>query len=97
VLQVPQTRGAEANLESRFPVPVDTFSRRLWRHIIETKATHIRPRTVEAFLSRPKLELYDIETDPWELKNLANDPTHASRLKTMTTRLLQRLQETEDR
>jgi N-sulfoglucosamine sulfohydrolase len=82
--------------KAEYPLPVDTFSRRLWRSIVETKATHIGPRTVEAFLNRPKFELYDLETDPWELKNLAPDPAHAERLKTMTARLLQRLQDTED-
>jgi len=82
--------------KAEFPVPVDTFSRRLWRHIVETKATHIGPRTVEAFLNRPKFELFDLETDPWELNNLATDPAHAERLKTMIARLLQRLEETED-
>lgn len=82
--------------KAEFPVPVDTFQRRLWRSIVETKATHIGPRSVEAFLNRPKLELYDLQADPWELNNLASDPAHAARLKQMTARLLQRLQETED-
>lgn len=82
--------------KAEYPVPVDTFNRRLWRNIVETKATHIGPRTVEAYLNRPKFELYDLETDPWELNNLATDPAQAQRLKTMTARLLQRLRETED-
>jgi N-sulfoglucosamine sulfohydrolase len=82
--------------KAEFPVPVDTFNRRLWQSILKDKSTHIGPRTVEAFLNRPKFELYDLETDPWELNNLASDPAHAERLNTMTTKLLQRLQETED-
>lgn len=82
--------------KAEFPLPVDTFSRRLWRHIVETKATHIGPRTVESFLNRPKFELYDLESDPWELRNLATDPSHAERLAAMKARLHQRLVETED-
>jgi N-sulfoglucosamine sulfohydrolase len=82
--------------KAEYPLPVDTFNRRLWRSIVETKATHIGPRTVDAYLNRPKFELYDLEIDPWELNNLAADPTHAEHLKTMTSRLLQRLEETED-
>lgn len=82
--------------KAEFPLPVDTFERRLWRGIVENKETMIGPRTVDAFLNRPKFELYDLETDPWELKNLAADPAHAGRLKTMTARLLERLVETED-
>ena len=60
--------------QAEFPLPVDTFNRRLWKSIRETKATTICPRTVEQFLHRPKFELYDIEADPWELHNLATDP-----------------------
>jgi N-sulfoglucosamine sulfohydrolase len=82
--------------KAEFPVPVDTFNRRLWRGIIESKATSIGPRTVEAFLNRPKFELYDLESDPWELQNLATDPAHAERLKKMIARLLHRLKATED-
>ena len=82
--------------KAEYPLPVDTFNRRLWKGIRERKETMIGPRTVEQFLNRPKFELYDLESDRWELRNLASDPSHAERLKTMTARLLQRLQETED-
>ncbi|MES2691958.1 MAG: sulfatase [Verrucomicrobiota bacterium] len=36
-------------------------------------------RFVELYVSpRPREELYDSETDPWQLKNLADSPAHAS-------------------
>lgn len=82
--------------KAEFPVPVDTFNRRLWKGIRERKETMIGPRTVEQYLNRPKFELFDLETDPWELQNLATHPIHAERLKTMTARLLRRLEETDD-
>lgn len=82
--------------KAEYPLPVDTFNRRLWQSLLKEKATHIGPRTIEAFLNRPKFELYDLESDPWELTNLATQSAHAERLKTMTARLLQRLEETED-
>lgn len=34
-------------------------------------------RTMEAYLQRPKFELYDLEADPDEIKNLAADPQQA--------------------
>jgi N-sulfoglucosamine sulfohydrolase len=82
--------------KAEYPLPVDTFNRRLWQSILKEQATHIGPRTVEAYLNRPKFELYDLDADPWELNNLAADPAHAERLKAMTARLLRRLEETED-
>jgi N-acetylglucosamine-6-sulfatase len=39
-------------------------------------------------------ELYDLSTDPQELRNLAIDPAHAQTLRQMNTRLFEILQET---
>ncbi len=36
-----------------------------------------------AFQSKPVEELYDVEIDPWEINNLANDPKYAGVLKRM--------------
>jgi len=81
---------------AEFPVPVDTFQRRLWAGIRERGDKMIGPRTVEQFLHRPKLELYDLETDPWEVENLAAKTEHAERVKAMSERLVKHLEETED-
>ena len=36
-----------------------------------------------AFKNKPVEELYDVENDPWEINNLANDPKYADILKRM--------------
>jgi N-sulfoglucosamine sulfohydrolase len=41
-------------------------------------------------------ELYDTQTDPHEVTNLADDPRYAGKLKEMRSRLLQWMHETQD-
>jgi N-sulfoglucosamine sulfohydrolase len=44
-------------------------------------------RSVDAFLHRPKEELYDLTTDPKELKNIATDPSKAKALNELRAKL----------
>lgn len=43
--------------------------------------------TVRAYLERPAEELYRIDVDPWERKNLIGDPAHAERAAALRTQL----------
>ena len=45
---------------------------------------------------RAKEELYDLKNDPWELTNLADDPSHTKTLKKMRKTLDQWILETGD-
>ena len=47
--------------------------------------------------TRPPEELYDLENDPYELKNLAHVPEHQTILRELRERLEQWIQETGDR
>ena len=46
---------------------------------------------------RPEEELYDIQADPWEVRNLAASPEHQDALKTMRERLEKWIRETGDK
>ncbi|MEO1617682.1 MAG: hypothetical protein AAFV88_17660 [Planctomycetota bacterium] len=35
-------------------------------------------RLIERYQMRPSIELYDMESDPFEMKNLASSPVHAT-------------------
>lgn len=53
-------------------------------------------RTVGSYIHRPAFELYDLEADPAESRNLAADPAHAARLAVMKQRLKAAQKETGD-
>lgn len=54
-------------------------------------------QTVRRYEHRPPEELYDLDQDPFEQKNLASDPTHATTLADLRERLKRwRLQQGED-
>ncbi len=44
-------------------------------------------RTIGAYIHRPEFELYDLQTDPHEVDNLADDPAHAEALKAHQAKL----------
>ncbi len=48
------------------------------------------------FESKPVEMLFDCEADPWNVKNLANDPAHAATLQDLRSRLQQRMREMPD-
>ncbi len=46
--------------------------------------------------SRPYEELYDLNADPWEIRNLSNDPQYATLLQSMRDKLSEWIEETND-
>jgi len=58
---------------------------RTWEALAKTDA-HAR-EVVDHYRHRPAEELYDVQADPYELKNLAGDASHASDLAAMRERL----------
>ncbi|RYD23932.1 MAG: sulfatase [Verrucomicrobiaceae bacterium] len=49
-----------------------------------------------SFGKRPREELYDLKTDPWQMHNLAGDPAHEKIRAELETRLLDELRRTND-
>lgn len=84
------TPGAE------YPLPIDTVQRRTWVNLRERGDEKMGQRPVDQFLHRPRLELYDLENDPWEVDNLAEDPAHAGRKSAMVERLMEHLERQKD-
>lgn len=55
--------------------------------IAKAKTDPAAAAVVRRYHTRPAEELFDLTTDPWELRNLVDDPTHARQLGTLRDEL----------
>ena len=78
--------------------PADAVRSITYQKMIQLhKQNKLTPEQQGCFLQpRPKVELYDLQNDPFELKNLADDAKHAKVLERMRDRLAQWRKETGD-
>jgi N-sulfoglucosamine sulfohydrolase len=70
-----------------YPFASDIYNSLTWQGILKNGDKMMGDRSVESFLHRPLEELYDLEKDPHELKNVAADPAYAEVLKDLRQRL----------
>lgn len=73
--------------QKAYPFASDLWGSPSWQYIRTNKLKMMGERSVEAYLQRPKEELYDLTADPNELKNLAGDAGHAKTLADLRERL----------
>ncbi len=73
--------------DKEYPEASDLWGSPSWQHIRTTGLKMMGQRSVEAHQHRPKEELYDLSSDPNELKNLAADGAHAKTLIDLRGRL----------
>lgn len=69
------------------PLASDLYAAPTWQAALKRGDKTFGVRTMERLLRRPGHEMYDLESDPDELRNLADSPEHAGRLKELQTRL----------
>ncbi len=83
---------------AEYPLPIDTVQRRTWVENRESGSKMLGLRTIDQFLHRPQLEFYDLESDPWESKNLADsdDPSLQKIKAEMVEEMVSRLEKQGD-
>jgi N-sulfoglucosamine sulfohydrolase len=79
-----------------YPFAADIYNSPTWQGILRRGDKKMGERTVESFVHRPLEELYDLERDPHELKNVAADPAYADALKDLRARLKTWQEKTRD-
>jgi N-sulfoglucosamine sulfohydrolase len=70
-----------------YPHASDLWASPTWQGVLRRGDKQMGRRSVEAYLNRPREELYDLSTDPDELTNLAVDPKAADTLARLRSKL----------
>lgn len=74
--------------ELPYPFASDLWSSATWQGSFRNGPNApFGSRIIQTFLQRPEFELYDMVSDPWERRNLAEDPSYAEVLEDYKARL----------
>ncbi len=79
-----------------YPFASDLYASSTWQGVLKRGDKYYGKRTVDQYLHRPKFELYDLEQDPHEVRNLAYNARHATLLKEMKDKLKDFQKRTKD-
>jgi len=70
-----------------YPFALDLKQSPTWIGVQKAGGAIYGKRPIAQFIHRPQFELYDLTTDPDEVRNLADDPQHQALKQTLITRL----------
>lgn len=79
-----------------YPFSSDLWKSACWQAALRSGAGQFGCRTVEAYIHRPRFELYDLQSDPDEVVNLAADDAHAGLVADFVAKIKQFQIETSD-
>lgn len=76
------------NLTPEAEFQCQATNNKIWEAWLESARTDsFARRQVDAYITRPAEELYDNQTDPFQMNNLAGDPAYAARKKALREKL----------
>jgi len=70
-----------------YPFASDLYASATWQGVLRRRDKMFGKRTVQAYIHRPRHELYDLQADPHEVVNLAEDPGHPKALAELQRKL----------
>jgi N-sulfoglucosamine sulfohydrolase len=73
--------------ELEYPSAADLWDSSTWQAVLRRGDKHYGKRAIEAYLHRPEYELYDLENDPYEVKNLTDNPQYENILNELKEKL----------
>ena len=79
-----------------YPFASDLWESPTWQSVIKSEQPLYGKRTVDAYLHRAMFELYDLQSDPHEVVNLAAEPEHKELLARMQARMKTLQKQTQD-
>ncbi|RKY05412.1 heparan N-sulfatase [Candidatus Poribacteria bacterium] len=79
-----------------YPFASDLYACETWQATLRRGDGMFGRRPVQAYIHRPQWELYDLENDPDEVVNLADDPKYADILEELRGKLRRWQEETND-
>lgn len=78
-----------------YPAASDLYASATWQATLRTNGP-LGSRDLDAYRFRPRFELYDLQADPLELRNVADDPAHADEVQRFTGMIQDFQQATND-
>ncbi|MEO0339624.1 MAG: sulfatase [Bacteroidota bacterium] len=79
-----------------YPFASDLFESKTWQSLLEQQIDRLGEKPIQAFLYRPKFELYDLEKDPHEAFDLSTDPQHQEILEGLKLKIKAFQEQTND-
>jgi N-sulfoglucosamine sulfohydrolase len=86
------------NIAHQLPYPFasDLYASATWQAALRTEQTHYGKRRISDYVFRPRYELYDLQTDPDELVNLAERADYRQVFSTLAEQLKEYQKKTLD-